>query len=80
MLKIQDPGNRATSSNSSSKRELVPAVTPDMGNVHVFVSESGHSSWTKWRTWKSTRSRASRKFIFYAISHRNRYWSILKRF
>ena len=29
-----------------------------MENVHVFVNESSHSSWTRivWRTWKSTRN------------------------
>ena len=32
-----------------------------------------------WRIWRSTRTRISRKFTAYSISHRNCYWSILKR-
>ena len=54
----------------------------DMVNVHVFVNESSHSSWTKlfWRTCESTRTRTSTKFRVYSISHRNWFWSILNRF
>ena len=33
-----------------------------------------------WRIWRSTRTRTSRKFGAYSISHRNWYWSILKKF
>ena len=33
-----------------------------------------------WRTWRVTRTRTSRKFRACSISHRNWYWSILKKF
>ena len=33
-----------------------------------------------WRTWRFTRTRTSRKFRAYSISHRNLYWSFLKKF
>ena len=40
----------------------------DMGNVHVFVSESSHSSWTELfgEFWRSTRTRNSMKFRAYS--------------
>ena len=51
-----------------------------MENVHVFVNQSSHSSWTELVDELGGLQRTSMKFWTYSISLRYWYWSILKKF
>ena len=64
-------------SNGSIKDKFV-----DMENVHVVVHEKQPFILDRiiWRIWRFTRTRTSGKFRAFSMSHRNWYWSFLKKF
>ena len=71
-----------TTGYSTCAMEAIKTFCVDMENVHVFVNESSHSSWTELfgELGGSQRTRTSRKFRVYSISHRLWYWSSLTKF